>query len=117
MENIEIVTLASGSSGNMTYIRVGNTRITIDAGISCRAIEKGLDSIGVSPSQLDAVFVTHEHSDHIRGLPVFTKKHPMPVHAAGQTAEHTVCTGDCLVAHSPLYSEDIGEITIADIEF
>jgi len=111
-DNIDIVSLGSGSSGNMTFIRVGDTRIAIDAGISCRAIERGLGTIGENPDDLSGIFITHEHSDHIKGLPVFTKKHRIPIHAAGATADFVACAEGLLTPHSPLYTVEVGEVTV-----
>ena len=63
-----IKTLASGSSGNATYIRFGDRRILVDAGISKRKIDQGLALVGEGVTDLDAVMLTHAHSDHIKGL-------------------------------------------------
>ncbi len=109
----EVVSLGSGSSGNMTYIRVGDVRLLIDAGISNRAAERAMAEIGVDPNTIDAIFVTHEHTDHVKGLPVFTKKHPTKVHAAGITADFVECADGCLVKHPPLYSEVVGCVTVS----
>jgi len=74
-----ICTLASSSSGNCSIVSHGNTHILIDAGISLRRIRTGLHHFGLSPDDLDGVFVTHEHSDHISGLEMLTKYHKIPV--------------------------------------
>ena len=79
---LEICTLASGSSGNCTYISDGKTRLLIDAGISTRAIVNGLKKIGASPEEIDAILITHEHFDHVRALEVLEKKFSIPVYAA-----------------------------------
>ena len=71
--------LASGSKGNSFFIKSNNTRILIDAGISSKQICLRLDSIGESPENIDAIFITHEHSDHLKGVRVFTKKFKIPV--------------------------------------
>lgn len=66
--------LASGSSGNAVYVETDTTRILIDAGVACRQIEAAMAEISVSLEDLDAILVTHEHSDHIRGIGVVTRK-------------------------------------------
>lgn len=96
----------------MTYVRIGDVRIGIDAGISCRAIKVGLESIGVRPEELDGIFITHEHSDHIKGLSVLTKRYRIPIHAAGDTAEYIECADGCLVRHTPCYTVKIGEVSV-----
>lgn len=76
---MRFVSLASGSSGNCTYIGTERTHILIDAGISCRRIEQGMESLDIQASELGGIFVTHEHSDHICGLKVLCKRYGVPV--------------------------------------
>lgn len=78
---MQLHVLASGSSGNAIFLELGGKRVLIDAGISARRIEQGLKAVGICASDLDAVLVTHEHSDHVSGLPVFTKRFKVPVYA------------------------------------
>ena len=69
-------TLASSSSGNSAFLTDGVTKILIDLGISTRAVERELNTIGVDADEIDAILVTHEHGDHVRGLETWRKKHP-----------------------------------------
>lgn len=89
--------LASGSSGNSYYIGNGDEGLLIDAGISSRRIVKSLAENGISMSQVKAVLVTHDHSDHIKGLAVLANKYKLPVMA----------TPDCLkgISQHPLAAE------------
>lgn len=90
---LTLCTLASGSSGNSTYISDGETHMLIDAGISARAITTSLSSLGVKSDEISAILITHEHWDHIRGLEVFEKKKQIPIYAAGEgTADAIVST-------------------------
>lgn len=75
-----LCTLYSGSEGNATYIETHQARILIDAGRCARTLISSLKSIGVDIDTVDAIFITHEHMDHIASLEVLTKKHPIPVH-------------------------------------
>ena len=77
--------LASGSKGNAAYIRCGSTHILIDAGISCRCIDQGLRRYGTALTDLDAVFITHEHSDHINGITTLLKRTQVPVYTTQET--------------------------------
>lgn len=79
--------LFSGSSGNCLYIGEGNTHILIDAGVSAKKIVQALGGIGIDPRQLSAIFITHEHSDHIQGLNVLTKKLNIPIYMSQGTAK------------------------------
>lgn len=72
---MKISVLASGSKGNSTFIETDNTKILIDAGMSNLYIEKKLIMLGVDPNDINSVFITHTHTDHIAGLKVFVKKH------------------------------------------
>ncbi len=71
--------LYSGSSGNALFVQAGNTRLLIDAGKSGKCIREALLSIGVDPATLNAILVTHEHSDHIAGVGVLCRKYHIPV--------------------------------------
>ena len=80
--SLKIYTLFSGSSGNCTYVKCGNTEFLIDAGVSRRAIGRALAALGTSLEKISAVFVTHEHADHVKGLPMLAKHDAIPVYAA-----------------------------------
>lgn len=79
---------ASGSTGNCALLRAGSRRFLIDAGISARAICAALAEAGCSPEELDGIFITHEHTDHVSGLAVLCKHDPLPVYAPGTVASH-----------------------------
>ncbi len=76
------VTLRSGSSGNCTAISDGDTTIIIDMGSSCRSIVAAMRAVGIDPTAVSAIFVTHEHSDHIAGLLTFLKYYPAPLYSS-----------------------------------
>ena len=78
---MRIVLFASGSTGNCTLVSDGDTHILIDAGISARRIRTGLQEQGLTMNDVDGVLITHEHSDHIRGLTVLLRRDPAPVYA------------------------------------
>jgi phosphoribosyl 1,2-cyclic phosphodiesterase len=80
--------LGSGSSGNCAYLETEHARILIDAGFSAKQIELRLASIGRTLADVQAVFITHEHSDHVCGLPVLTRRHTIPVYCNRLTAEY-----------------------------
>lgn len=79
--------LFSGSSGNCTYIGGGNGGILIDAGVSCKRIEKALSERNIEPKSIAAIFITHEHTDHINGVRVFASKYKTNVYATPGTLE------------------------------
>lgn len=77
--------LFSGSSGNSLFIGAGNTRILIDAGLSGRTVSDALNSIGILPETLNGILVTHEHSDHVKGVGILSRKYHLPVYANART--------------------------------
>ncbi|MDO4544388.1 MAG: MBL fold metallo-hydrolase [Clostridia bacterium] len=78
---MRICPLSSGSSGNSAYVEAGDTRLLIDAGLSCRRLCALLNEIGVRPETLNAICVTHEHIDHVRGIALLSKKYDIPIYA------------------------------------
>lgn len=80
-----VASLNSGSNGNCYYIGNQNEAILIDAGISCRETERRLRRLGLSLGNVKAIFVTHEHSDHVHGIPSIHKKFKIPVYITTRT--------------------------------
>lgn len=79
--------LASGSSGNVCYVETENASVLIDAGLSCREMERRLELVGVEPEKLDALIVTHEHTDHIKGAGPLARRFDLPVYINRKTYE------------------------------
>jgi phosphoribosyl 1,2-cyclic phosphodiesterase len=79
--------LGSGSSGNCTYLETEQARILIDAGLSLRQVRRRLATIGRAPENLTAILITHEHADHVQGLPALGEKLGIPVYCNRPTQE------------------------------
>jgi len=77
---VRFTVLASGSKGNSTVVTGGKTRILVDAGLSCRELFRRMKAVDEDPATLDAIIVTHEHSDHVAGLAVTARKLGIPVY-------------------------------------
>jgi phosphoribosyl 1,2-cyclic phosphodiesterase len=77
--------LASGSKGNCIHISAGDRSILVDAGLSGREIERRMGRRCLSPDRLQAIVVSHEHTDHIRGVGVLARRYRLPVYIAGET--------------------------------
>ncbi len=75
----KICQLFSGSSGNSIFISEGKSKILVDAGVTAKRLEIGLNYIGEDASELSAIFITHEHYDHVKGLRVLAARHGIPV--------------------------------------
>ncbi len=84
---IRYCALASGSNGNSYYIAKGNTAILVDVGINNKHLHLRMASLGINPASIDAIFITHEHTDHICGLAVFAKRYQIPVYLTVGTYE------------------------------
>ncbi len=83
--SLSIASLNSGSNGNCYYIGNDQEAVLIDAGISCRETERRLKHLGLSIKTVKAIFITHEHADHINGLPKLVKKYYLPVYITNET--------------------------------
>ena len=113
-----VYTLFSGSKGNCTYIKQGDTELLIDAGMGVRSIESALKSLGSSLANISDIFITHDHSDHTRGLEAICSKHTLRVHITSRSAEViinslTPSLKSAACIHPLEYSETIGEIEIS----
>lgn len=82
-----ITSLNSGSNGNCYYIGNEHDAVLVDAGISCRETEKRMLRLGLTMNKVRAIFVSHEHSDHISGIPVLAKKYQLPVYVTQPTQQ------------------------------
>ena len=85
---LHIASLNSGSNGNCYYIGNDREAVLIDAGLSCREIEKRMRRLGLSLSIVRGIFISHEHDDHIRGVEVLSKRYQLPVYITGTTLQH-----------------------------
>lgn len=111
MNKLRLKPLFSGSGGNCTYIEGGGTRILIDAGVSTRRISRALESLGTGLDKIDAVFITHEHHDHIAALPVLSGKCGARIHMTAPSYEQAGLALD-VQTHPVLFEETVGALTV-----
>jgi len=114
---IELTTLFSGSCGNSTLLKTDSTAILIDAGRNCKAVCEALSKLGMSISDISAIFVTHEHMDHISALDVMMRKKAIPIHVTEPSAAELCkkCSAaQCAVIHPELFFEvRVGDLTVS----
>lgn len=115
--NLRIISLYSGSGGNSTLIATKSSAILIDAGKSARSLCAALKGVGVDADRINAIFVTHEHTDHISALEVLMKKHNIPIHMTEASADGArLAPGSRIfshvVRHSPRFEVEVGNIRV-----
>lgn len=111
---MKICLLASGSKGNSILVESGQTRLLIDAGLSARELRKRLDSIGVDPGSLNALLITHEHTDHVRGLGPLVRQLNLPVYLQTDLARKLPDVGKPECVHEFADGEDfiVNDLTV-----
>ena len=112
--NLFLASLNSGSNGNCYYLGTDHDAVLIDAGISCRETERRMTRLGLTPELVRGIFISHEHSDHIQGAEVLSRKHHIPVYITSATLKNSRLrvTPSLLrkfTAYEPL---QLGELTI-----
>ncbi len=111
--SLYITSLNSGSNGNCYYIGNDTEAVLIDAGLSCRETEKRMSRLGLSMKTLKAIFISHEHIDHVRGLAGLAVKYALPVYvtdATGKGCYHL--SHNCTICFSPFVPVHIGGLCI-----
>jgi Metal-dependent hydrolases of the beta-lactamase superfamily I len=83
---MKLCSIASGSSGNCIYVGSNQTNLLVDAGVSAKRIENGLNGIDIMPDTIQGILITHEHSDHVQGLGILARRYHIPIYATYETA-------------------------------
>lgn len=112
---MKIHVLASGSTGNATFVRFGETSLLVDAGISPRRIKTELAAVGESIENISGVLITHEHHDHVKGLLNLTKKYRLPVYTRPGTWQGLSCR-EAIPEECRLVAEDSFDIGAVKVE-
>jgi phosphoribosyl 1,2-cyclic phosphodiesterase len=99
---IRLVVLGSGSAGNATLIEGGGARVLLDAGFSSRELVARLQAVGAEAHRLDAVLLTHEHADHVRGASLFSRTYRVPVYCTAKTLRAASLDRQGIHRHEPL---------------
>lgn len=116
-----VFSLASGSRANCTLVSDGETHILIDLGVSVRYLTEALKKLDLTPGDVSALFITHEHSDHVAGLRTFVKKYSIPIHMTEPSYLAFIRGGgfeirDSITVHETLdYTERVGKLTVRSL--
>lgn len=119
---MKLCSIASGSSGNCIFAGSDTTSLMVDAGISGKRIEEGMNFIGQTTKELDGILITHEHSDHISGLGVISRRYGIPIYATRGTREAILkcktvgeIPPELFVEIEPDRDFTIGDITVSPV--
>ena len=108
----EFISLYSGSSGNSSVVRCGQRYLIVDMGKGVRTTSAALKALGLAVSDCDGILVTHEHSDHVKGLSTFLKKNTLPVYGAAETLDfldsNAIVPASCELHELEGREEDVG---------
>lgn len=118
MKSYSITSLYSGSKGNSVLIESENARILIDAGKSARALSTSLSELGLTVDDIDCIFITHEHRDHVSALEILLKHHKIPVHIVGASARKLLLKGlsvyeELICIHPPVFLVEVGDMIVS----
>lgn len=116
---LKFCSLYSGSSGNCQYIKTEKARIIVDAGLSGKKIQQGIANIGEDPQRIDAIFITHEHIDHVKGAGVMSRRLDVPIYANEKTWEAMSSTIGDIKSHNIKILEEsvqIGDLFIKSFD-
>lgn len=108
--SLQIASINSGSNGNCYYVGNNKTAVLIDVGISAREVEKRMKKIGLDIKKVKAIFISHEHTDHVRGLANLAHKHYLPIYITNETAKNIHLIKHLskpFVADEPIQIEDL----------
>ena len=110
--SVFITSLNSGSNGNCYYIGNEQEAVLVDVGISCREVEKRMLRLWLSVKKVKAILVSHEHSDHIRGISILAKKHDLPVYITPGTLQYSGLNLHRVIFLQPFTEVQIGNLSI-----
>lgn len=108
---VYFTSLNSGSNGNCYYVGTNTDAVLIDVGLSCRETEKRMKQLGLNMKTVKAIFISHEHGDHIKGVSTLANKYSLPVYITAKTAQH----GPRLIGHLSKSFVHKEAITIGDL--
>lgn len=112
MHRATVTVLSSGSCGNSTVFTSDETSVMIDAGLSCRELERRMSMFGLDPSDVDALLLTHEHTDHTRGARKFCSTHDIPAYGTDGTLSLTPLESVRLVPISCRHHFEVGTLRV-----
>ncbi len=113
---LRFASLGSGSRGNATLVQSDNALLLVDCGFTIKETERRLAILGHSPNDIDAILVTHEHSDHIKGVGPFARKHKLPVHLTHGTGQYDGLSKLSALSHINIQRPfSIGDIDITPV--
>lgn len=113
---MKFCSLYSGSSGNSIFVGSDNAKILIDAGLPGKKIDEALKQIGQNPNEIDGIFITHEHIDHIKGVGVLSRKYDIPIYAPQDTWIAMESTIGKIKEHNIKVMDRRSNISINDID-
>lgn len=113
---MKFCSLYSGSSGNSIFVGSDNAKILIDAGLPGKKIDEALKCIGQDPSELDGIFITHEHTDHIKGVGILSRKYDIPIYAPQNTWEAMAKNIGKIKEHNIKVMDKRSTISINDLD-